>query len=563
MIEDANHIPRNTILDVDICIIGAGPAGISLALALQDSGLNIALLESGSDRLDKATQALYEGVVADERMHPPTNSYRVRQFGGSTTIWGGRCMPMDEIDFEPRDYIAHSGWPISLADLMPYYPQANQLCEAGEFAYTAESAFPADHPMRPMIEGFKSDSYSSNTLERFSCPTNFGHRYRRRLARSPVRVLLNANAGIIPHDDNNQLAGPIPVNTLAGNHFTVKARAYVIATGGLETARLLLASPGASGRGLGNAHDVVGRYYMSHIAGTIGVADLSTAHAVWHGYDISDDGTYCRRRLALRPEAQRALGAGNFVARLHHPLIPDAGHGNGILSALYLARPIVPYEYAKRLYGEDANAQSSTLAHMANVIKDIPGTAGFLWNWLQRRTLAERKFPSIIVRPKNLRFSVDFHAEQEPNAASRVMLDDRVDALNMRQIKVDWRYTAQDIATVQTALAALSDAFKQSNVGSFTYDPEQVETEMTRYGAYGGHHLGTARMGTDPASSVVNADCRLHETANVYVMGAAVFPTSSQANPTLTIVALALRLAAHLRENYATSSPRVITTIEP
>jgi len=551
MIEDANHVPANTTLDADICIIGAGPAGISLALALQDSGLGIVLLESGSDRQDKPTQALYEGSVADERMHPPTDSYRVRQFGGSSTIWGGRCMPMDEIDFERRDYIAHSGWPISLADLLPYYPHANQLCEAGAFEYTAETAFTSAHPMRPMIQGFHSDTYSTDTLERFSCPTDFGKRYRRRLARSSVRVFMNANAGSLPNTENSRLTGPLPVKTLAGNQFTVNARAYVIATGGLETARLLLASPGASGNGLGNAHDVVGRYYMSHIAGTIGVTDLSNAASVWHGYDIADDGTYCRRRLALRPDAQRQLHAGNFVARLHHPLIPDAGHGSGILSALYLARPIVPYEYAKRLYGDVPTGNNGTLSHMSNVVKDIPGTTAFLWNWLRRRTLAERKFPSIIVRPKNLRFSLDFHAEQEPNSSSRVTLDAGVDALKMPKIKVDWRYSSQDIATVSTALAALSDAFEHSNVGSFTYQPEQVEAEMTRYGAYGGHHLGTARMGTSPSDSVVNANCQLHETDNVYVVGAAVFPTSSQANPTLTIVALALRLAAHLRNTYA------------
>ena len=551
MIEDANHVPAGTILKTDICIIGAGAAGISLALALQDSDLHVTLLESGSDQFDKTTQALYEGSVTDEHLHPPANSYRVRQFGGSTTLWGGRCMPLDAIDFESRDYIAHSGWPISLTDLLPYYPQANQLCEAGEFAYTAENAFPASHPMRPMIAGFTSDTYSSNTLERFSCPTDFAKRYRRRLQRSAVKVLLNANAGSFQNTGNARLAGPLPVKTLAGNNFAVDARAYVLAVGGLETARLLLASPGASGRGLGNAHDVVGRYYMSHIAGTIGIVDLSQAASVWHDYEISEDGTYCRRRLALLPQAQRDLHAGNFIARLHHPYIPDAGHGSGILSALYLARAIVPYEYAKRLYGDKPEAQARTMAHLGNVIKDAPGTVAFLWNWLRRRTLAERKFPSIIVRPRNLRFSLDFHAEQEPNPSSKVTLASSVDALGMPRINIDWKHSEQDIRTVSAALAALRSTLEHNKVGSFFYQPDEVEAEMTRYGAYGGHHLGTARMGTDPVTSVVNADCQLHEVDNVYVVGGAVFPTSGQANPTLTIVALALRAAAHLRKTYS------------
>ncbi|RKP53609.1 FAD-dependent oxidoreductase [Pararobbsia silviterrae] len=549
MIVDAREIPAGTRLSADLCIVGAGAAGITLALALEDSGLDVIVLESGGDAPEPQTQQLYAGTVADTRLHPPPDSYRVRRLGGSTTLWGGRCMPLDPIDFETRDYIAQSGWPISLADLTPYYPHANALCEAGEFAYTAEHAF--KQPLRPMIGGFASDVFQTNTLERFSCPTDFGRRYRARLAKGRVRVLQHANVCGLPMQiDSTRQVGAADVRVVGGAAFTVAARAYVLATGGLEVPRLLLSNPGPSGRGLGNAHDVVGRFYMSHLAGTIGTIDLAAAESVWHDYDVSEESVYCRRRLALRADAQHALRAGNFVARLHHPRIPDAGHGIGILSALYLARGIVPYEYAKRLYEEGVPGaeKSSTLAHVKNVLTGAPDTTRFVWNWLRRRTLAERKFPSVIVRPANLRFSLDFHAEQEPNRDSRVMLGEQTDALGMRRIHVDWRYTEQDVATVSRALAALASEIARSGVGRFTYDPEQVEAEMTRYGAYGGHHIGTARMGADPRTSVVNADCRLHEIDNVYVMSSAVFPTSGQANPTLTIVALALRLADHLRE---------------
>ncbi len=545
MILDANSIPNGSVLEADLCIVGAGAAGITLALALQDSGLDVLLLESGGDGDDAATQALYEGSVADEKLHSAPDRYRQRRMGGSTTIWGGRCMPFDPIDFEARDYIAHSGWPIGPQALQDYYPRANQLCEAGEFAYTVQTAF--HHPVRAMIEGFDSAAFSTDTLERFSCPTDFSRRYAQALAAGPLRVLQNANLCRLDNGEAGQPAGPAHVRTLGGVAFTVRARAYVLATGGLETARLLLASPGPSGHGLGNRHDVVGRYYMCHLAGTIGEVDLGQASSVWHGYEISDEGVYCRRRLALRPQAQRELQAGNFVARLHHPRIPDPGHGNGILSALYLARPIVPYEYAKRLYGDTPGGLGLWLRHLRNVLLGMPATTAFLWHWLTRRTLAERKFPSIIVHPRNRRYSLDFHAEQEPNPDSRVTLSEARDALGVPKLHVDWRYTARDVATVQSALAALAQALRDSGVGRFDYDPALVETEMTRYGAYGGHHIGTARMGDDPRSSVVDADCRVHETSNLYVAGSAVFPTSSQANPTLTIVALALRLAAHLR----------------
>ncbi|MFK0379946.1 FAD-dependent oxidoreductase [Pandoraea sp. NPDC090278] len=563
MILDANDIPAGTELQADLCIAGAGAAGITLALALEASGLDVILLESGGDAPEPAVQQLYTGTVADARLHPPADSYRVRRFGGSTTLWGGRCMPLDAIDFEARDYMPHSGWPIGLDALMPWYGQANALCEAGEFAYTAEQAFPrADHPSPPMIGNFESDVFSTNTLERFSCPTDFGARYRNRLAKGRVRVVQHANLCHLPQTNNaTRLVGPAQVKTLDGKAFTVAARAYVLATGGLEVPRLLLNSPGVSGNGLGNAHDVVGRYYMSHIAGTIGTLDLSGASSVWHGYDVSDEGIYCRRRLALRPQAQHDLHAGNFIARLHHPRIPDAGHGNGILSALYLARPIVPYEYAKRLYGDAPGGAGNWLAHARNVITDAPNTVRFLTHWLTHRTLATRKFPSVIVRPANLRFSLDFHAEQAPCEDSRVMVGDERDALGMRRIHIDWRYTRQDVETVTRSLAALAQEIHRTGVGSFAYDPAEVEAEMTRYGAYGGHHIGTARMGDDPRTSVVDANGRLHEADNVFIAGAAVFPTSGQANPTLSIVALALRLADHLqRQANVTALPVPVTS---
>ncbi|MCJ9714321.1 FAD-binding protein, partial [Bordetella hinzii] len=141
MILDASTIPDGATLTADLCIVGGGAAGITLALALMDSGLDIVLLESGGPRETPAAQDLYAGTVADARMHPEPDRYRQRRMGGSTTIWGGRCMPFDAIDFERRDYIAHSGWPIGLDDLLPYYPRANQLCEAGDFAYTVQTAF--------------------------------------------------------------------------------------------------------------------------------------------------------------------------------------------------------------------------------------------------------------------------------------------------------------------------------------------------------------------------------------------------------------------------------------
>ena len=549
MIADFVDVSESRKIDTEICIVGGGAAGITLALQLIGSGIDVLMLESGGYAPDERVQDLYAGEVADELLHSPPDRYRQRRFGGSTTIWGGRCMPYDAIDFETRDYVPNSGWPFGLDELLPYYPAANRLCEAGRFAYRVDEAF--QRPLPPVIQGFTSEDFSADTLERFSCPTDFGRRYGSRLAAAAnVRVLLHANVTAIRLAPDGGSVSELSVSDLQGNTVSVRARRYVLAAGGLEIPRLLLANRDVQPHGIGNDHGVVGRYYMCHIAGTIGQiridGPLSSVH---YGYDISDEGVYCRRRLALRPETQRAQRLGNFVARLHHPRISDPAHRNAVLSSLYLAKFAIPYEYGKRLHGGDKVSVRDWLCHVRNVVRSPFDAAGFAWHMARDRKFAERKFPSIIIRPRRNLYSLDFHAEQQPSPSSRVQLSDRMDPLGMPRLRIDWRYTEGDVDTCRRALDLLSRSMARSGIATFDYDANSVELEMTRFGAYGGHHIGTARMGVDPRFSVVNADCRIHGIRNLYLSGSATFPTSSQANPTLTVVAMSLRMAEHLRQS--------------
>ncbi|MGD9841878.1 MAG: GMC oxidoreductase [Steroidobacteraceae bacterium] len=547
MIFDTSDLADGSTLTADICIVGAGAAGISIALELIGSGIDVLVLESGGLREEATTQALYSGTVADERLHSPPDKYRQRRFGGTTTIWGGRCMPFDDVDFEVRDYVPNSGWPFDRESIMPFYPQANRLCEAGSMAYTMAEAFGT--PQRPMIDGFHSNNFTTDTLERFSCPTDFGVRYGHKLRAAPnVRVLLHANVTELLLNESGTNVDTAAVRTLAGKKLAVRAKQFVLSTGGLEVVRLMLASRGVQKNGIGNHHDVLGRYYMCHLAGTIGALKFNPPlTSVWHGYDVSDEGIYCRRRFALRAGTQRKLGIGNFIARLHHPRITEPAHQNAILSLLFLAKFIIPYEYGKRLHGDESASLKTWLKHIGNAAAGPFDALGFAWHMLRDRRLAERKFPSIIIRSKANLYSLDFHAEQQPNPESRLTLSDTTDVLGMPQLKIDWRYTAGDVDTVSRAIALLSNDINQSGTGHFDYDPQTVEFEITRYGAYGGHHIGTARMGTDPRTSVVDTNCRVHGVENLFIASAATFPTSSQANPTLTIVAMALRLAEHLK----------------
>ncbi len=553
---EANDLPDGQCFHTNICIVGAGAAGIAMALELAGSRIKVMVLESGGFEADADTQDLYAGSVASTALHSPPDRYRQRRFGGSTTIWGGRCVPFDEIDFEARPYVPYSGWPFSRKELEQHYVKANELCEAGAFAYRAREAFDS---LRPMIRGFNSSAFTQDTLERFSRPTDFGARYADRLrAAENVCVLLHANLTSLNLNDQGTRVGSATVRTLTGKTFAVHADHFVLAAGGLEVARLLLASRDVQPHGIGNDRDLVGRYYMCHIAGTVGRLAFNQPQDVWHGYDVSRDGIYCRRRLALTAEAQRHTQIGSFIARLHHPRITDPSHRTGILSLLYLAKAIIPYEYGKRLHGDEDADFLTWARHVGNVASDSYDTAAFLLHWIRHRTFAERKFPSVIVRPKANYYSLDFHAEQEPNPSSRVTLGTDDDALGMPRIRVDWRYSEGDIETVRRSIELLAAELRRCKLGTFDYDPATLEAEMIRYGAYGGHHIGTARMGTNPHTSVVNPDCRVHGIANLFVAGAATFPTSSQANPTLTVVALSLRLAEHLKQVCA---PRAITSV--
>ena len=558
MFMESNDIAPGQLVEADTCVVGAGAAGISLAHDLGRSGRDVLLLEAGGRGEEAASQARYAGSVTDARLHSPPDRYRQRRFGGTSTIWGGRSMPLDPIDFEARDWVPHSGWPFGREALDPYYPRANEMCEAGAFEYRAAGAPGAEKGpvMRPMIAGFEGEHFSADTLERFSRPTDFGKRYGKWLGDcASVRVLLHANVRHVQLVADGQSVDHLVVASGPGREFRVRARRYVLAAGGLETTRIMLASRDVHPQGVANHHDVLGRYYMCHLAGTIGAVQVQRPRdAVWHGYEVDADGVYVRRRLALRPQAQRDARIGNFIARLHHPRIGDAAHGSAMLSLLFLMRPIIPYEYAKRLYEADA-AQTPLWPHVRNLAGAPLEAAGFAWHLFTKRILASRKFPSIIVRSPGNRFSVDFHAEQEPNPASRVKLSQERDDLGMHRLEVDWRYTPGDVHTVGESLRLLQGDFAATGAASFAYDPASVEFEMTRYGAYGGHHIGTLRMGNDPRTSMVDPDCRVHGVANLYVAGSAAFPTSSQANPTLTIVALALRLSDHLKESRHDAAP--------
>jgi choline dehydrogenase-like flavoprotein len=548
LLADLSHA---TELSADVCIVGGGPAGLTLARDLAGRGVSVILLEAGGLKPDARTQALYEGELADSRGHPWLHQFRVRALGGSSRIWGGRCLPFDPIDLEPRDWIPGSGWPIAHEDLAAYYPAAQALAEAGPFDYDPATALPG----RPaaFAPGLETAAVTTR-LERFSKPTDFWRRLGGELVASPrVRVLLNAAVTGVRLVADGGAVDHIEATDRPGARKRITAKHYVLAAGGLETVRLLLASNDVKPAGIGNDHDQLGRCYMSHTAATSGYVTFNSPPAF--DYERDAEGVYVRRRMWITQAAQRELKLLNVAFRTHLPEIADPAHKDAILSAMYLVKDFVLYEYSRKMR-ERPMTLRGVLGHVRNIVTNPVRLARFSGKWVTRRVLAERKLPSVVLGSNRNRFALEFHGEQAPNPESRLTLSQERDRLGMPRLRADWRLTPLDTDSLVRAYGVLARALEETGAGRLDYDPDAVRAETIKAGAYGGHHLGGARMSADPARGVVDADCRVHGVDNLFVASSAVFPTSGQANPTLTILALTLRLADRLAGALAGGGPR-------
>jgi choline dehydrogenase-like flavoprotein len=542
MIIDARELPAGHLLDADVAIVGAGPAGITLAHELMGSGLDVVLLEAGGRTADTQRLDGFTGEVLDPARHPPLALYRVRGLGGGSTLWGGRCVPFDPIDLEARPHIPLSGWPLSYDELRLWYRRGLAYCEAGPFQFNAATALRPDAPaMVPDMPA--GGEIACDGLERFSPPTDFGRRYRAALAASrDVTLVLDARCAGLDLAEGRQAVTALRCASETGNAFAVRARQVVLAAGALETTRLLLAA------GAGN--DWVGRCYMCHLEGKAAVARFRPGSRVVFQYERDRDGVYVRRHFSLPPEVQKRRALTNVILRFEPPLIADPAHGDAVLSAMWLSRTFLKPEYERKLAsfgyrGTETGGRRTLIArHLMNVTMGAPALARFGIDWTLRHVLASRKLPYVAVRGRDGAFTLDYNAEQVPNPDSRVTLSDQRDALGLPRLVVDWRATPQDVEGVIAAHRLLAEQLDHSGCGRLEVDEDAIRHG---YNAVGGHHIGTTRMADTPARGAVDPQCRVFGLDNLYVAGAATFPTSSHANPTLTLVALAARLAGHLR----------------
>jgi len=528
MLIDARDIESGRVLRADVCIIGAGAAGVTLARELVGGSLDVLLLESGGFERDRGTMALNEGRIIGEPLDPTMalrlEATRLRMFGGTANHYAGWSRPLEALAFERRAWVPDSGWPLTQDDLVPFYRRASAALALGPFEY----GWQWWHRERGMGDAVLADSDLATGMIQITTQ-HPGARYRDALvAAANVRLCLWGTAvELTLAADGGHLAG-VEVATLTGRRFRAEARVYVLAIGGIEVPRLLLASSrGVRPDGVGNEHDLVGRYFMEHLNLSCGAAVFARDKDAFPLYQM-------RESAAEDPGAppikvQGYLAPDREVQRRAELLAMEITIG--ILPLFALDRIPPPTERLSGLATKDVAALVS--------LRDGPAVAS----------------------------AVRVVAEQAPNPLSRVTLLAERDALGVPRAALDWRPQASDRESLVRGLLLFARALGRSGLGrlqlatgeffgnkvfpgaSFVVtDPLAERLPALDFAVGTGfHHMGTARMHPDPRHGVVDAHCRVHSVPNLYVAGSAVFPTGGSAGPTFTLVALALRLADHLR----------------
>lgn len=523
MFRDVSTVDPGSVLEAEVAVVGAGPAGISLGLAMGRAGKSVLLVESGGFRPDVDGDRLNQGTSTLEDY--PFAISRARALGGSTTRWYGACVDFDGSDFLERPWIPFSGWPIGPADLSAHLPGAREFFGLGDM-----SEFEANLAATPLSRhGLVAKPVF------YSKPLDLGRAYRRRLGDAGTIVcLLHATVTRIVENDSGDVEC-LEVRRPDGHSFSIRASSFVLAAGGLETPRLLLASPGRSGRGVGNEHDLVGRYHMEHPIRSVGILPIGADAGVLRPFTNRQraGGTTAQATLGLAPDIRRAQELLDLHARFYrfHPLEgePVVAEAKRLPSALRRARSLAPLRQFISKHGAG----------------ELPKIARYAFWHFDNRLRPGARFDHVRLLAI---------LEQEPDPENRVMLSSRTDRFGTPLPHLVYRESEDMHRSVRNSLIAMAAAFRAAGLGDLRFDPETLDP-IRHYDSYGLHPMGSTRMATDPAMGVVDADLRVHGTGNLYIAGSSVFPTGGAANPTLTIVALALRLAGHLTRVTA-SMPR-------
>ena len=527
MINDlaAGDVPAELLTQV--CIIGGGVAGQTLAAKLGSSNISSLIIESGGKDFQPSTQDMAKGKNIGVDYYD-LETTRLRLFGGTAAIWGGRCAELDKIDFEKRDYLPHSGWPISKADLDPYYESVFKslgLSRTGEGRLwkTIKRKPPAFDPQKLDTDLWSFDENS----ERF---TNLS-----RSGLEKADILLNATVTALETGDQGDIRS-LTAKSLTGATVQVKAKIFVLAAGAMESVRLLLDAVPSRPKGLGNDNDLVGRFFMEH------------PHA--RGGEILAKSA--GQTLGVLP---RAIRVNKLRYAAYMRPAPELQKELGILNTSISFGP-------RRHAGEKPENFRKAL----NALKhDLPSTRIWRTSYAKLKALSVRGLEmtdpwSSVANLKASRGKMGIYAivraEQAPNPDSRITLSNDVDALGLRRPVLDWKLSEIDKRSVKALMQTLKEEYQRLGWGDVRLENWLNESEslwktdplISAHPIGGYHHMGGTRMSETAATGVVDANCKLHDSPNVFVASSSVFPTSGWANPTITIMALAERLGDHLTQ---------------
>jgi choline dehydrogenase-like flavoprotein len=537
MIRDLNEFDQGACVAADVCIIGAGAAGIAAAKEFLGTQFKVVVLESGGLDNEAVMQTLNEGEAVG-LPHFGIRKGRVRAFGGTTIVWGGQTLRLDDFDFQMRGWVSNSGWPIRLRDIEPYYERAERLLQLGpNLRYE-------DLCARAGIEPLPLDLAKLKMIcSRWSPVPNFGTTYRKELRQARnVFVVLHANVTSIITNRAATTVEGVELRTLEGKTATAKARFYIICCGGIESARLLLASDRVEPHGVGNKHDLVGRYFQDHVH-------------VW--YD--DIVTTKRRRLQNLCESFFLRG------RKYAPLI-------ALGEQLQAEKRLLRIQGGVIFWMEP----DSSVAAVKTLFRAVRGKTlpphGQLWQLVCNSLRDPSELVDVIYgyvvqkrarTPRRGRVYLAALCEMAPNPNSRLTLSEARDQLGMRRARIDWRVGELERRTASEYVKTIAGEFERLGVGS--YDLKQAahledSGNWMRMAGDNNHHMGATRMHESDKYGVVDSNCRVHGLDNLYIGSSAVFPSSGSANPTLTILALCIRIADRIKEELTATGPTVIAT---
>lgn len=552
-LDDVTHAPGLEQIEADVAVVGAGPAGIVVALELARAGHRVVLLESGGTRFDADTQRLGDTVGGDGH-HVEMSLATRRQVGGASNLWGGRCVPFDPVDFESRPLVGDTSWPIGYEEISPYLQRACDWCRCGEAVFDADDV--PGLAGRSIVPGFVDGEVCASALERWSLPTNFGRVYRKALESCPS---LRLEAGLTcteivsrPREDGSWAVDRLEARGPAGRRVEIRAGRYVIAAGGLESTRLLFASNREHPDGIGNHSGHLGHWYMAHVETRVAQVHFTTPpEETIHAHERDHDGVYVRRRFTIEPEAQLDQRLPNVAMWLVNPQIGDASHGSGILSFVYLMliSPVGRYFVAEGIRQSHVKTSRPTTvrAHLRNVLRDLgPATAFALTFGYQRFVRRGRKVPGFFVPSASNVYPLLYHGEHLPHWESSVEPAAERDALGMSRLRTHLYFSEEDVLNVRRAHEALDRSLRAQGLGhvEFLYDDVEQAVREQLFGGY--HQCGTTRMSANAEDGVVDGNLAVHGFEDLFIASSSTFPTSSQANSTFMLIAFALRLAAHL-----------------